>query len=160
MILLLSIIWEEAFLSYNSIINIKQGISCSQQLIRLLLNYSPVSSHVISLYSPSALISDPNPNPNPHPHPYQYPESYHNPNPIPNLNPTKKWNLLSPLGEIWSRDQIKAVFCQQLFRVAFFTLRHAGWFKISVEKYVGTCLQVLKILKSKKFLASELVRAN
>ena len=45
---------------------------------RLLLNHSPVSSHVRSLLQPLCPISDTSPDPNP------------NPNPIPNPNPTEK----------------------------------------------------------------------
>ena len=38
-----------------------------------------------------------------------------------------------------------------------FTLRHLGWFGISVKKYVGIRLRKSKIIKFKKFLASELL---
>ena len=70
----------------------------------LLLNHSPVSSHVTSLLQP--LCPDPEPNPNPN----QYPELYPNPHPIPNPNPTEKRSLFSRLAEHWSRDHIKISF--------------------------------------------------
>ena len=40
-----------------------------------------------------------------------------------------------------------------------FTLRHAGCFGISVERYVGTFRRKSEVLKFKKSLARELVRA-
>ena len=64
-----------------------------------------------------------------------------NPNPIPSPNQT--YREMKPFfprsGENWSRDHQKAASKN--------------------EKYVGICLQISKILKSEKSLASELVRA-
>ena len=98
-------------------------------------------------YSPFALISNPNPSQNPH----QYPKSYPTPNPFPNPNPTVKWSLFSRLAKHKSRDLLKSSFLLIAPQGCILTLRHAGWFRISVKKYVYTHLKISKILIYKDF---------
>ena len=54
-------------------------------------------------------------------------------------------------AEHWSRDHIKISFSPIIPQGGIFTPRHAGWFGISVKKYVETYLLKSKILKFKDF---------
>ena len=55
----------------------------------------------------------------------------------------------SPLAELWSRDHLKSIFSPITPQGCIFTLCHAGWFGISVKKYVATFPQIFKTLKYK-----------
>ena len=73
------------------------------------------------------------PNPNPNPNHNRNPEAIHNPNHNPNPNPSPKQSN-SCLTSL-SRDQNS--FLPTTLQGSIFTLRHGGWFGISVQKYTN-----------------------
>ena len=76
----------------------------------------------------------------------QYPNPTHE-----NPNPTEIYRFYFRLAGHWSRDHSKSSFSPVTPQGCIFTLRHGGWFGISVEKYVDSYLQISKILKYKDF---------
>ena len=59
--------------------------------------------------------------------------------------------LFFRLAENWSRDHLKGSFSTISPQGCIFTLRHTGWFGISVKKYVKTFHWISEILKYKDF---------
>ena len=70
-------------------------------------------------------------NPNPNPNPNRNPEAIQNPNHNPNPNPSPKQSNSCFIS--LSRDQNS--FLSVTLQGSTVTLRHGGWFGISVQKY-------------------------
>ena len=92
----------------------------------------PARSHVTWLFWPSLQTMTQNPNPHPSPESRRCPELNHNPYPSPNPNPNGKLRFVHQFAAHWARDLHKSSSSPITHQGCILTLRHVGWFEISV----------------------------